>query len=79
MDSKRVSELNDPDLILITDSIEIQIISESYSPKIKEYGCLWVKAVNGELREIWGTVLNIPWLVSTAYPLMLDGLLTDWC
>jgi hypothetical protein len=79
MDSKKVSELNDPELVLVTDSVEIGVIADSYSPKIKGYGCLWVKVGSGELREIWGTVSSVPYLVANAYPLMVDGLLTEWC
>ena len=77
LESIKVSELNDKDLVLVTDQIEIEVISDLYSPKLKEYGCLFVKVLDGELREIWGCVTSVPWLVGNAYPLMIDGLLTD--
>ena len=76
---KLIGELTDPELVLITDSQEVKIIAENYSLEIIRYPCLWVKVLDGEIREIWGSLNSIPWISQAAYPLMVDGLVTDWC
>jgi hypothetical protein len=61
---KQVSDLdNDPDLILVDNSRDIESIKEYLgSPEWFDYGCLFVKVCDGEYSEIYGCESNIPYL-----------------
>lgn len=54
---------DDEDLQLITDSQDIECIKEHLgNPEWFDYGCLFVKNIDGELAEIYGCESNIPYL-----------------
>lgn len=46
---------------LITDSQEIASILDDLNIT-DEYGCLFVKATNGDYSEIWGCASTVPYL-----------------
>ena len=60
---KTIAELNDPDLMLITDSQDINAVKEYLgSPEWFDYGCLFVKIIDGDYAEIYGCESNVPYL-----------------
>jgi hypothetical protein len=61
---KQVSDLDsDPELILLSDSQDIQSIKEYLGcPEWFDYGCLFVKVGDGDYTEIYGCENNIPYL-----------------
>jgi hypothetical protein len=60
---KLVSDLTDPDLMLLTDSQDINSVKEHIgSPEWFDYGCLFVKVEDGDYSEIYGCDRSVPYL-----------------
>jgi len=55
----------DPDLMLITDSQEIESIAKSIGKDLSEYGCLFVKVGDGEYESIYGCAGSVPYTYKT--------------
>jgi len=59
---KQVCDLTDPDLMLLSDSQDIQAVKEYLgSPDWFDYGCLFVKVCDGDYSEIHGCESNVPY------------------
>jgi hypothetical protein len=65
METKKVSELQDKEYILIMDTEEINHILE-YANTDSYYPCLIVRIEDGEYKEIWGCDNYIPLLNNLA-------------
>jgi len=59
----------DQDYTIVTDTWEIEHIMATYvkPADFVDYGSLFVKAVDGEYSELWGSERAIPWLGVTYY------------
>ncbi len=59
---KQVRDLTDPNLILITDSQDIEEVKKYLgSPEWFDYGCLFVSIKDGEYDQIYGCENSVPY------------------
>ena len=74
-----VRDLEDrTDLILVTDSQDIEAIQDSTGLDLSEYGCLLVAIGEGEYTEVYGIESSVPWLSAYVEEVKLNYNIQDY-
>ena len=61
---KQVKDIDtDPDIMLLTNSQDIEAVKDHFgSPDWFDYGCLFVKVIDGDYAEVYGCEPSVPYL-----------------